>query len=140
MRIHMQSFLILTVSLALMLSITACSTSPAKTASTLSRDQLAAEVRRFSTDSREWYWSYHGTCDQYHHFSRSRPTELSLAKTQIYQLPVDQMRIDSRTVMRLSRAPDSVPPLSGKPCFEQRHLVNDRLVVDYDVRHGIKGG
>lgn len=106
----------------------------------MNRDQLAAEIRRYSQASGEWYWSYHGTCDGYHYFSRSQPTELSLSKTQLYRLPADQMPIDSRAIVRLPRAPESVPPLSGRPCFEERRLVNDRLVVDYDLRHGVWGG
>ena len=125
------------------LLFTVSCTTPADTAagsSTLCRDNLAAEVRRYSNDSKEWYWSYHGTCDGFHYFSRSRPTELSLAKTRVYRLPIDQLPIDSRTMVRLSQAPESVAPLSGKPCFERRQLVNDRLVVDYDVRHGISNG
>ena len=122
--------------LALALLVAAgCNTG--QVSSTVSRDQLAAEVRRFSQGSGHWYWSYHGTHAGTHYFSRSQPGELSLSRTRIYRLPADQLPLDSRTMVRLSAPANEVAPLSGQPCFERRQLVNDRLVIDYDLDHGV---
>jgi hypothetical protein len=118
-----------------LLTAPGCGTS--QVSSTVTRDQLAAEVRRFGNGSADWYWSYHGTHGGYHYFSRSQPSELSLSRTRVYRLPADQLPLDSRTMVRLSAAPGEVAPLSGQPCFERRRLVNDRLVVDYNIDHGV---
>lgn len=116
-------------------SLPGCSTS--QVSSTVDRNQLAAEVRRHGNGSADWYWSYHGTHGGYHYFSRSQPDRLSLSHTRVYRLPAEQMPLDSRTMVRLSAPPGEVAPLSGQPCFERRRLIGDRLVVDYDLDHGV---
>jgi len=126
---------IATAATVVVLLLAACSTT--QVSSTVDRTQLAAEVRRFSNGSGDWYWSYHGTHAGYHYFSRSQPDRLSLSQTRVYRLPADQLPLDSRTIVRLSSPPGEVAPLSGQPCFERRRLVNDRLVIDYDLNHGV---